>query len=107
DLGDGRAQALGESLSQDDITVFYIHAADGQPQEETHTIASLTGGQAFAADDPEALREVFKRIDSMKPTRLEPAAPQVSDWFIPFAFAGLSVLCVQVCTSFGFRFTPW
>jgi Ca-activated chloride channel family protein len=107
DLGGGRAQALGETLSQDGITVFYVHAADGQPQEETFTVASLTGGQAFAADDPEALREVFKRIDAMKPTRLEPAAAQLADWFTPFAVAGLGLLGVQVVAAFGFRFTPW
>ena len=74
DLGGGRAQKLGEELSADHITMFYIHAADGQPQEETFTIANLTGGQAFAADDPAALREVFKKIDAMKPTKLKPSA---------------------------------
>jgi len=107
DLGGGRAQKLGEELSADHITVFYIHAAEGQPQEETFTIASLTGGQAFAADDPTALREVFKRIDAMKPTKLKPSAPEPVDWFWPFAVAGLGLLGLKTVSLFGLRFTPW
>jgi len=107
DLGGGRAQKLGEELSADHITMFYIHAADGQPQEETFTIASLTGGQAFAADDPAALREVFKKIDAMKPAKLKPSAPEPVDWFWPFAVTGLGLLGLKVLSLFGLRFTPW
>jgi Ca-activated chloride channel family protein len=87
--------------------VFYIHAADGEPQNETCTLASLTGGQAFAAGDPEALREVFKRIDAMKPTKLKPSAPEPADWFWPFAVTGLGLLGLNVAAAFRFRFTPW
>jgi len=107
DLGDGAAQKLGEELSADNITVFYIHAADGQPQDETFTVASLTGGQAFAAGDPQSLREVFQRIDSMKPTRIKPSAPEPVDWFWPFAVAGLGLTGLKVSSLFGLRFTPW
>lgn len=107
DLGGGVAQKLGEELSSDNIAVFYIHAAEGQPQEETFTIASLTGGQAFAAGDPQSLREVFKRIDAMKPTKLKPSAPEPADWFWPFAAAGLGLLSLKVVSLFGLRFTPW
>jgi Ca-activated chloride channel family protein len=107
DLGGGAAQILGEDLARDNITVFYIHVAEGEPQAETFTVASLTGGEAFAADDPQALREVFKRIDAMKPTRLKPSAPEYADWFRPFAAAGLGLLGLQVLSLFGIRFTPW
>jgi len=107
DLGGGAAQKLGEELSADHISVFYIHVANGQPQEETFTVASLTGGQAFAADDPTALREVFKRIDAMKPTKLKPSAPEPVDWFWPFAVTGLGLLGLKVLSLFGLRFTPW
>jgi len=107
DLRGGLAQRLGEELGRDGITVFYIHAADGQPQEETFTIASLTGGQAFAAGDPAALQEVFRRIDEMKPTKLKPAAPEYVDYFGPFAIAGLALLGVQLIGLLGLRFTPW
>jgi Ca-activated chloride channel family protein len=107
DLRGGIEQKLAEDLVSDHITVFYIHTADGQPQEETFTVASQTGGHAFAADDPAALSEVFQRIDAMNPTRLKPVAPERADWFWPFAVAGLSFLGMQVLGSLGLRFTPW
>ena len=107
DLGGGAAQKIGEELRENNISVFYIHAAEGQPQEETFTLASLTGGEAFAAGDPSALREVFQRIDAMKPTKLKPAAPDLADWFWPFAIAGLGFLSLQTVGVFRFRFTPW
>ena len=87
--------------------MFYIHTAEGQPQEETFTLASLTAGEAFAAGDPASLREVFRRIDEMKPTKLKPSAPDLADWFWPFAVAGLGLLSLQVVGAFRFRFTPW
>jgi Ca-activated chloride channel family protein len=107
DLRGGAAQKIGEELQENNITVFYIHTAEGQPQEETFTLASLTGGEAFAAGDPAALREVFRRIDEMKPTKLKPSAPDLADWFWPFAATGLGMLTVQIVGAFRFRFTPW
>jgi Ca-activated chloride channel family protein len=103
----GVAQKLGEDLAKDHITVYYIHVAEGSPQEETHTVANLTGGQSFAAGDPEALREVFKRIDKMKPAKMKPTTPEPVDWFWPFAVAGLSLLSAKVLSLLGLRFTPW
>ena len=107
DLRGGVEQTLAEDLVADRITVFYIHTAEGEPQEETFTLASQTGGQAFSAGDPAALTEVFQRIDAMNPTRLKPVAPEPADWFWPFAVAGLAVLGLQVVSSLGLRFTPW
>ena len=107
DLNGGAAQKIGEELRADNVTVFYIHVAEGQPQEETANLASLTGGEAFAAGDPAALREVFQRIDAMKPAKLKPSAPDVADWFWPFAVTGLGLLTLQIIGSFRFRFTPW
>jgi len=107
DLSGGAAQRIGEELNGDNITVFYIHVAEGQPQDETFTLANLTGGQAFAADDPSALSEVFQRIATMKPVTLKPSAPDQADWFWPFAIAGLGLTALQVVVSLRFRFTPW
>lgn len=107
DLRGGVAQKIGEELQENNITVFYIHTAEGQPQEETFTLASLTGGEAFAAGDPAALREVFQRIDAMKPAKLKPSAPDLADWFWPFAVAGLGLVTMQIVGAFRFRFTPW
>jgi Ca-activated chloride channel family protein len=107
DLGGGMAQEIGEEFARDNIRVFYIHVAEGSPQEETFTLASLTGGQAFAAGDPSALKEVFKRIDEMKPARLEPSAPEPVDFFRPFAVAGLALLGLKTLSLFGLRYSPW
>jgi Ca-activated chloride channel family protein len=107
DLGGGAAEELGNALSADRIRVYYIHVADGQPQNETFTIASLTGGQAFAAGDPAALREVFQHIDEMQPARLQPGTPEYVDFIWPIALAGLGLLGLQIVSGFGLRFTPW
>ena len=107
DLGGGKAEELGNALSADRITVYYIHVAEGQPQNETFTIASLTGGQAFAAGDPAALKEVFQHIDRMQPAKLRPGTPEYIDFVWPIALAGLSLAGLQLITSFGLRYTPW
>ena len=38
DLGGGAAQKLGEELGGDNITVFYIHAADGEPRRTAYVL---------------------------------------------------------------------
>jgi len=107
DLFGGAAEEIGNELASDKITVYYIHVAEGAPQNETFTLASLTGGQAFAAGDPAALREVFQHIDRMQPAKLKPSTPEHADFFWPFALAGLSALGLQVVSLFGLRYTPW
>jgi Ca-activated chloride channel family protein len=107
DLKGGVAQTIGGELSQDRITVFYIHVADGAPQDETFTIADMTGGQAFAAGDPQALQEVFRKIDAMKQAKIKPTAPEKADFFWPFALVGLGGLGLQLVSLFGLRHSPW
>jgi Ca-activated chloride channel family protein len=107
DLNGGVAAKIGSELSQENIVLFYIHVAEGQPQDETFTIASMTGGQAFAAGDPSALKEVFRRIDAMKPAKLKPTTPEPADFFWPFAAAGLGLLGLQMVNLLGLRYTPW
>ena len=67
----------------------------------------MTGGEAFAAGDPGALREVFRRIDAMRPARIQPSVPEPADFFWPFAAAGLALIGVQTIGLLGLRFTPW
>jgi Ca-activated chloride channel family protein len=107
DLFGGAAEEIGTELARDRITVYYIHVAEGPPQNETFTLCSLTGGQAFAAGDPAALREVFQHIDRMQPAQLKPSTPEYSDFFQPFALAGLVVLGLHALAAFGLRYTPW
>jgi Ca-activated chloride channel homolog len=107
DLSGGAAEKLARELAEDNIVLFYIHVAEGSPQDETFTIASITGGQAFAAGDPAALREVFAKIDAMKPARLQPSTPEPADFFWPFALAGISLAGLQALSWLGLRHTPW
>jgi Ca-activated chloride channel family protein len=107
DLGGGVAQQLGQDLGANRIALFYINVAEGDPQEETATMASLSGGASFGAEDPRALAEVFQRIDAMRPTRLQPAAPVPVDFFWPFTAAAFGCLTLQVVVALGVRFNPW
>jgi Ca-activated chloride channel family protein len=107
DLGGGVAGQIGRDLVANHITLFYIHVAEGQPQEETATMATMSGGQAFAADNPVALADVFHRIDAMKPARLKPVAPVPVDFFWPFTVTALGCLLLQTVSVLGLRFTPW
>jgi Ca-activated chloride channel family protein len=107
DLGGGAAERIAQELISNHITLFYIHVAEGDPQAETATLATLSGGRAFAAGNPEALQEVFHRIDAMKPARLKPAAPVPVDFYWPFTTTALGVLVLQLVSVLGLRFTPW
>lgn len=107
DLGGGVAQRLGEDLQANHIVLFYIHVAEGGPQDEACLIANLSGGAAFAADEPQALAEVFRRIDAMQPAKLKPAAPVPVDFFWPFTAAALGCLAAQMGVILGMRFNPW
>ena len=103
----GQGDKISSDLNGDDIVLYYIHVANGQPQQEVYDIANRTGGEAFVADDPAALQTVFEKIDAMQPAKFKPETPIPADNFRPFALAGLSMLALQLLTLFGIRFTPW
>jgi len=103
----GQSDKISSDLNGDDIVLYYIHVANGQPQQEVYDIANRTGGEAFVADDPAALQTVFEKIDAMQPAKFKPETPIPADNFRPFALAGLSILALQLLTLFGIRYTPW
>ena len=103
----GQGDKISSDLNGDEIVLYYIHVANGQPQQEVYDIASRTGGEAFVAGDPAALQAVFEKIDAMQPAKFKPETPIPADNFRPFALAGLSMLALQLLTLFGIRFTPW
>ena len=103
----GQGDKISGDLNGDDIVLYYIHVANGQPQQEVYDIASRTGGEAFVAGDPAALQAVFEKIDAMQPAKFKPETPIPADNFRPFVLAGLSMLALQLLSLFGIRFTPW
>ncbi len=107
DLGDGNDTRVGNELKDDGITVYTVHIGSGGAPAEVAVISAITGGETFAAGDPEALKVVFRRIDEMAQAPLERLTPDPIDNFGPYLIAGLSIAGVYLLTLFGLRYTPW
>lgn len=107
DLANGNDEAVARELKAENISVYTIHVAEGDPPEQLGVIANLTGGEVFAAGDPNGLKNVFKRIDEMKQTKMKKSVAETLDDFRPFAIAGLSTLGLLAVALVGVRYTPW
>jgi Ca-activated chloride channel family protein len=107
DLWGGADQEIAREMKANNITVFAIIIGMSRIQDEIVNITQLSGGEAFLAGDPEALRSIFRRIDQMKQTRLEKTVGETLDDFFPWCLAGLVVLGLGVVSLFGVRYTPW
>jgi Ca-activated chloride channel family protein len=107
DLYGGNAENIAKELSDANITVFGIIIGMDRIQDEIITITHRTGGDAWEAGDPEALRAVFKRIDQMKQAPVEKRLADTLDDFRPYCAAGLALLGLCSLLAFGLRGTPW
>ena len=107
DLSGGRDEEISRILKRDNITVYSIHIAGGDVPEEIINITHYTGGEAFQPGDPEALKVMFSRIDSMNRARLIQTSAQVLDDFVPWCVAGLATLAMAAVLALGLRYTPW
>jgi Ca-activated chloride channel family protein len=103
-------EEITRELLTEKITVFAVIIQENSSsniQDEVINICRHTGGEAFLAGDPEAMRTIFKRIDQMKQTRVEKTIGETLDDFVPWAIAGLALAGVAACSLFGLRYTPW
>ena len=107
DLSGGNDERLGAKLRDAGIQVFLVHIAEEPPGAEVTTIASMTGGQVFAAGDPGALKAVFQRIDEMKKARIEKISAETQDDYRPWTLAAAAVALGYAFSLFGLRFVPW
>ena len=108
DFGGGNDARIAQKLAANDIRVFAIHIADGGVPPGLSTIANATGGQVFAAGDPQGLEIVFKSIDEMSETKIEKISAESMDNFKPYSIAGLSLLGLSLLAMLsGVRYTPW
>jgi len=108
DLFNGRDEKVARELAANNIVVYGINVAEGEPPAEVATIASITGGAVFAAGDPAALQTIFQRIDEMQETKLEKISLESMDDFRPWALAALCVGALHVVFHLlGIRYTPW
>jgi Ca-activated chloride channel homolog len=103
----GNDQEIARELNADGVSVFCIIVGGFEPQAEIVNICRLTGGEAFRADDPDALPAVFKKIDVMKQAKVTPAIVDTVDYFEPFALAGGLLVALGTVALFGLRYTPW
>ena len=104
---DTEEQDLIRELKAENITLFCVIAAEFEPQPSMVNICRSTGGEAFRADDPDALTTVFKKIDTMKQAKITPTFVETVDDFRPYTTAGLVLLALGSLTMFGLRYTPW
>ncbi len=107
DLSGGNDMLIAQELSNDGITVFSIHVAEGEAPGEVANLAIGTGGEVFPTSDPDALEVIFKRIDQMKPATMKNTTVSTLDYYEPFAYVGLTVIGLAIFASFGLRYTPW
>jgi Ca-activated chloride channel family protein len=107
DLSDGNAEKVARELKDERIVVYHIHAADSEIPADVVNLAAMTGGEAFAAGDPQTMNVIFGRIDAMNKARLEKTAPETIDFFRPICIVGLSFLSLACLGSLGLRYTPW
>jgi Ca-activated chloride channel homolog len=107
DLWGGNDLEFAKRLKEDNIVVYDVHVGGGNVPDPIVNITTLTGGAHFEPGDTQALADVFRRIDAMRPTRLEKAAPEALDHFYPYCVAGLSLLGACGACLFGWRYTPW
>jgi Ca-activated chloride channel family protein len=113
-ISDGFSYDLQQSESDlirdfktEEITVCCIIVGGFEPQPEIVNICRHTGGDAFRADDPDALPSIFAKIDAMKPARVSPTFVETVDYFEPFALTGAVLLALGTLSLYGLRYTPW
>jgi Ca-activated chloride channel family protein len=107
DLYGDTAETIAKEMRENNITVFAIIIGMDRIQDEIITITHTTGGEAFEAGDPEALKTVFRRIDQMKQAPLEKTIGESLDNFWLLCVIGLSLVGLSVSTAFVARYTPW
>ncbi|AWM37844.1 von Willebrand factor type A domain protein [Gemmata obscuriglobus] len=103
----GNDEEIARTLSAEGVAVFCIIVGGFEPQAEIVNICRLTGGEAFRADDPDALPAVFKKIDTMKQAQLKPTIADTVDYYEPFVIVAMALLLLGVLCLFGLRYTPW
>ncbi|MEM6672156.1 MAG: vWA domain-containing protein [Planctomycetota bacterium] len=107
DLYGGQDEEIARLLKDSGVIVYGVHVADGEPPGQVVNIASMTGGEMFAAGDPVALDVVFKRIDEMQVAELEKVAGEQLDDFEAWCWIGLGGLALFALLLFFLRPTPW
>ena len=94
-------------LRSENITVFTIMLNGDKISDPLIRITRASGGEVFNAITPEALDNVFRKIDEMQKVVILEKRPQVVDYYEPLFLPAIIVLSLSVIALFGLRFTPW
>ena len=107
DLSGGRAEQIAKQLTADNIMVYAIHIGGGDAPPDILTLTTMTEGEVFLPGDTDALDGVFRRIDEMRPAKIETVESEKIDNFKPWCLSALGVISLWTLSLFGLRYTPW
>ena len=107
DLMGDQAEEIGKRLKASNITLYGIHIGGGDVPQEILTVTTITEGEAFLPGDVDAFEGVFKKIDSMRPAKIEIVESEKIDNFFPWCVSALGMLGVWSLSLLGLRYTPW
>ncbi len=103
----GNESEIARQMNEAGIKVFAVMIGEDPAQDELRTITHMTGGESFEAGDANAMPEIFKRIDMMKPAKVEKTVPELADNFTLLCLMGLGFLSTMTLAAFGLRTSPW
>lgn len=103
----GNEAEISRQMNEAGIKVFAVMIGDDPAQDELRTITHMTGGESFDCNDVNAMPEIFKRIDQMKPAKVEKTMPELADNYLLFASLALGCLTMMTLSAFGLRTAPW
>jgi Ca-activated chloride channel family protein len=107
DLFNGKDVKIAQSLKDNNVILYGIHVAEGAPPDTVALMASMTGGEVFAAGDPNALQTVFQSIDAMQQAPIKRRTPDPVDFFEIPALVALGLAALWLLSLFKLRYTPW
>jgi len=107
DLHSGADKEIARELKASSIAVFAVIIGMKNAQDEIVNITQLTGGEAFLAGDADAMKTIFRRIDQMKPTRLQKSIGETLDDFRLWSIIALALVGMSTTALLGLRYTPW
>jgi hypothetical protein len=84
-----------------------IGGATGFGIDGIYTIAAVTQGKVFLADEPGTLTSVFHEIDRMQKAKFKQVTSDWVDYYQPLALAGLVIAGLWGLGLLGLRYTPW
>jgi Ca-activated chloride channel family protein len=80
--------------------IYYEKVEIDLDEDTLNSVADITGGRFFRAEDTEALREVYEEIDQLEKTEIESYAYyEYSDVFRGLLLGGLGLLLIEIFLS--------